>query len=109
LILPEDTALDPDICVYPLELKAEDLAGDKVALLIEIAVSSRRYDLGKKAELYARMGVRELWVVDANARTTHVHRRPREGGWDSITRIPFEDAVSPLAPLDVPLRIGDAG
>lgn len=108
LILPEDTALDPDICIYPLELKTEDLTGDKVALLIEIAVSSRRYDLGKKAELYARMGVRELWVADVNARTTHVHRGPQDGGWDSVARIPFEDALIPLAPLDVSLRLADA-
>ncbi len=113
LILPEDTALDPDICIYPLDVKTEDLSGEKVTLVIEIAVSSRRYDLGKKAELYSRMGVQELWVVDANARTTHVHRGPHRGplggAWSEILRVAFEEQISPVATPDVPVRIADAG
>jgi Uma2 family endonuclease len=109
LILPENTALDPDICVYPLSLKAADLAGDKVVLVVEIAVSSKRYDLGVKAELYTRMGVKELWVVDVNARTTHVHRDPDAGGWGRIQRVPFEEPLSPVAAADVVVRISDAG
>ena len=109
LILPDHTALDPDICVFPIELSAKDLAGEKVALVIEIAVSSKRYDLGKKAELYARMGVPELWVVDANARTTHVHRGAQGGGWRDITSVRFEDSLSPLADVTLSVRIADAG
>jgi Uma2 family endonuclease len=109
LILPQNTAVDPDICIYPLELRAEDLTGEKVALVIEIAVSSKTYDLGLKAGLYARMGVRELWVVDAKARTTHVHRGPEEGGWREIASVSFDESLSPLAAPDAPVRIADAG
>lgn len=109
LILPDNTALDPDICVYPLHLKAADLAGDKVALIAEVAVSSKRYDLGKKAGLYSSMGVQELWVVDANARTTHVHRGPQAGGWRDIVQVPFEEPLSPIADVTLSVRIADAG
>jgi len=109
LILPDNTALDPDICVYPLSLNAADLAGDKVVLVIEVAVSSKRYDLGKKAGLYSRMGVPELWVVDANARTTHVHRGPQDGGWRDISVVRFEDSLSPVADVTLSVRIADAG
>lgn len=109
LILPDNTALDPNICVYPLDLQAEDLAGEKVALVIEIAVSSKRYDLGLKAELYARMGVLELWVVEANARVTHVHRRALNRAWADISVVPFADALSPLAAPGLSIRIAEAG
>jgi Uma2 family endonuclease len=109
LILREHTALDPDICVYPLAVETKNLSGDKVSLLIEIAVSSRSYDLCQKAELYSRMGVQELWVVDANARTTHVHRGPQGGGWRDIARVPFEEQLSPVADSAFAVRIADAG
>lgn len=108
LILPQHTALDPDICVYPLAVETKDLSGDKVSLVIEIAVSSRSYDLGKKAELYSRMGVPELWVVDADSRITHVHRGPQDGGWRDISRVRFEDALAPLAEPSLALQIADA-
>lgn len=109
LVHPDFTAVVADICVYPLELQAADLSGDKVDLVIEIAENSLHYDLNGKARLYSRMDVRELWVVDANARTTHVHRGPQEGGWSEIRVIPLDDALSPLAPLDVSLRLAEAG
>ena len=45
-------------------------------LVVEIADSSLRYDLGRKARLYARFGMRELWVIDAVKMTTRVFRDP---------------------------------
>jgi Uma2 family endonuclease len=109
LILLDDTMLDPDICIYPLGVSAKDLTGEKTTLVIEIAVSSRSYDLGQKAGLYSRMGVPELWVVDANARTTHVHRGPQDGGWRDISAVRFEDSLSPVADVTLSVRIADAG
>lgn len=108
LILPKYTALDPDICVYPLDVETKDLSGEKVSLLIEIAISSKSYDLGRKAGLYARMGVQELWVIEGEARITHVHRGPGEGAWRDIRRVPFDEQLSPLAASDVVVRIADA-
>ncbi len=108
-ILLDDTVLDPDICIYPLEHVGErpdgreDDAGDRDRRV------EQNYDLGQKAELYSRMGVPELWVVDANARTTHVHRGPQDGGWRDISRVPFEDQLSPVADATLSVRIADAG
>lgn len=109
LVLPEHTALDPDVCIYPIGVETEELSGDKVSLVIEIAVSSRSYDLGRKARLYARMGVQELWVVDVQARMTHVHRGARDGAWAANTAFAFDEPLSPLAAADISLRIADAG
>ena len=39
--------------------------------------SSLRYDIGRKAALYASFGIRELWVIDAVRLTTRVLPRAR--------------------------------
>ena len=109
LILPEYTALDPDICVYPLDVETKDLSGEKVSLLVEIAHASRSYDLGRKAALYARMGAPELWVVDAAAKVTHVHRGPGEGVWSEVRIVRADEDFSPLIAPVVKLRISESG
>ena len=50
-------------------------------LVVEIADSSKRYDIGRKAKLYASFGVRELWVVDAVRLTARVFRQPAAEGY----------------------------
>ena len=39
-------------------------------------MTSLAYDRGLKARLYARHGVNELWVIDAERRRTFVHSGP---------------------------------
>lgn len=56
-------------------------------LVIEIANTSRRFDLGTKAELYAAQGLPEYWVIDIRARTVHVHREPFPDGYGSVVRV----------------------
>ena len=49
-----------------------------VLLVIEVAESSIGYDRTVKAELYARLGVVEYWLIDLNARCRHPpHRADR--------------------------------
>ena len=45
--------------------------------MVEIADSSLRYDIGRKAALYASFGIRELWAIDAVRLTTCVFREPQ--------------------------------
>ena len=41
--------------------------------------------MGRKAALHASFGVRELWVIDANQRRTHIHTGPKKAGaWEHI-------------------------
>jgi len=44
------------------------LPGSSIRLLVEVSVSSLRYDLTVKQRLYARTGVPEYWVADVNGR-----------------------------------------
>jgi Uma2 family endonuclease len=50
-----------------------------VLLIVEVSDSTLRYDRDVKAELYAKHGIPELWVVDVPDRRLHVFRQPRDG------------------------------
>lgn len=102
IFLSATTFLEPDICIYPERLQSQDVRGPDILLAIEVAATTLAYDRGLKAQLYARYGVRELWVIDANARRTWVHKGPTESGWTSIVELPPEaelrcDAVPAFA------------
>jgi Uma2 family endonuclease len=50
-----------------------------VLLLIEVSDSTLAFDRGAKAELYARHGVAEYWVIDVERGVLHVFREPNDG------------------------------
>lgn len=66
-----------------------------IFLLVEVADSSLALDAGAKLALYARAGIRELWIVDLTTNSVLVHRGPRGDGYDRVTR------VEPSGVLDV--------
>ena len=68
-----------------------------VALVVEIADSSVEYDLGEKAQLYARAGIADYWVVLAEASVVVIHRQPSANGYGSVARLAGADRISPLA------------
>src|SRR5271157_1787715 len=104
--LSEDTYLEPDVVVYPATLEPKDLTGPNVLLVVEIADTSRRYDMGRKANLYARFAVRELWVIDAAKLTTRVFHEPAASGYARALDCPAAERVVPLfAPEAFALRI----
>jgi Uma2 family endonuclease len=94
LYLDELTFLEPDILVYSKIFLPEDVRGPDVDLIIEVADSSKAYDLGRKASIYARFGVRELWVIEAEHRVTTIHRNPIDGEWTSTERLGPEASLA---------------
>jgi Uma2 family endonuclease len=96
--------LEPDIAVFPKELFKKSttfaqLDPGEAHLVIEVAASSLAYDKGLKARLYARHGVKEFWVIDANTRSTWVHTGASGDGWSSITeRGPQDVLTTPALP-----------
>lgn len=60
-------------------------------LVIEVSDSTLKTDLGVKAELYARVGVPEYWVIDlAGSRALlHTNPRPDGSGYDGQLDVPF--------------------
>jgi Uma2 family endonuclease len=57
-----------------------------VLLVVEVADTSRAFDRTVKAPLYARTGVRELWVVDVIDEVVEVHRKAQRGAYREIER-----------------------
>lgn len=77
-------------------------------LVVEVAESSLKRDLGVKADLYARSGFREYWVVDQVHRQVVVHRDPSpEGTWASIARHGPEATLRPVALPGVSVAVSD--
>lgn len=92
--LSDDSFVEPDFVFFR---KAAGLAAlnPKTALLaVEVADSSLRWDLGRKALLYAHCGIPELWVIDAVAETTHVHTGPGLEGYRSIRQAAAAETVA---------------
>jgi Uma2 family endonuclease len=80
----------PDLAL--LEARADDYAGAHprtadVLLVVEVADTTLAFDLGRKAALYARCGIAELWVVDVNERAIHVFRKPAQDGYGEAFRV----------------------
>ena len=94
--LSEDTYLEPDVVIYPRTTGIRGLAADNVLLVVEIADSSLRYDIGRKAALYAGFGIRELWVIDAVRLTTRVFREPAADGYREAQDFGPADRLMPL-------------
>lgn len=64
-----------------------------VRLLIEIAASSLKQDLGPKLRLYARTGVPEYWVADVNGRRIIRFHAPVGKDYAERTEYAFGDTV----------------
>jgi Uma2 family endonuclease len=104
--LSEDTYLEPDVVIYPRATGIRGLAADNALLVVEIADSSLRYDIGRKAALYASFGIRELWVIDAVRLTTRVFRDPAADGYRNAMDFGPADRLTPLiAPEAFALRL----
>ena len=99
--LSEDTYLEPDVVVYARATGLKGLTGSNVLLVVEIADSSLRYDMGRKPALYAAFGVRELWVIDAVKLAARIFRDPAADGyrnsWEFAAPDPLTPAFAPPA------------
>lgn len=111
--LGQDVIVEPDLAIVAAGIfRGQPTALPRpnprdIVLLIEIAVSSLDYDRKVKAAIYARHGVREFWVIDANERKTFVHTGPSGDGWSSIVERGPTDALTPAALPGLAVRLAD--
>lgn len=78
---------EPDLYIAPPGSLVGRGLPTAASLVIEVAASSLRYDLGVKAQLYGRIGVPDYWVVDLTAQRIVVHREPTARGYDTVRRV----------------------
>ena len=90
--------VEPDIMV--LKGRVEDYEGrrvkpsEDVTLLVEVSDSTLLRDQTLKAELYAKQGVPEYWIVNLPSRTLEVRRLPRPEGYAEIRIYAEGESVS---------------
>jgi Uma2 family endonuclease len=74
LYINDHEFLEPDFIFWPRSIGVKDIKPKDVMLLVEASDSSLSYDLGRKAKIYAQIGIREYWVVNAPTLSVRVHR-----------------------------------
>ncbi len=111
--LATDVLVDADVAVVrragyrPSKSGFAQPRSPDVLLVVEIAASSLAYDREIKSPLYARYGVQELWLIDADKRITWIHSGPSGDGWSSIVeRGPKETLTTPALP-NFAIRLAD--
>ena len=100
VIISDRSVPQPDLAL--LRPRADDYSSahpkvSDVFLLVEVADTTLAFDLGRKAQLYARCGVAEVWVVDVNARVIHVFREPTATGYRTSLIIESGQSVACVA------------
>ena len=91
---------EPDFAVLKkaaTEYKTGNPPPQDVRLLIEISDSTLAFDLGTRANLYARAEIADYWVVDIAGRRSLVRRAPNGGSYSSVTAYTEGAALAPLA------------
>ena len=91
----------------PRSLAPGDVRAPDVRLAIEVSDTSLTRDLRIKAELYARFGVVDYWVVDVRAERVLVHREPGPAGYGDVRVASREEAVKALRIPGLALRLAD--
>ncbi len=94
--LGEYSEPQPDLAVVSLDDGGSRTEHPEHALLvIEVAVSSLRYDRLAEGPVYARWGIPEYWIVDVEGRAVEVHTLPdREAArYRSVVKLSDRDEL----------------
>jgi Uma2 family endonuclease len=101
---------EPDVIVMrpgSKELRTDAPIPADLMLVTEVSLTTRDYDLGAKAALYAAAGIVEYWVLDLRDSCIVVHREPAGDRYRSIVAYSADEMVSPLASPAASIRLLD--
>jgi len=102
----EDSLPEPDLAVVePRYFRGGH--PDHAFLIIEVADASLKFDRQEKAELYARAGVPEYWVVNLIDKIVEQHSDPAGGSYTRVTPYRPSETLAPLAFTDVAVRVAE--
>ena len=86
--LDEHTEPQPDLTVLRVRDYRESLPmPEDVLLLIEVSDTTLAYDRGVKLPLYARAGIREVWIVDLVDEVIERHIDPSRDGYRGFKKV----------------------
>ena len=98
---------EPDFLIGPVGSSPTSVRPEEVALLIEVAHWSLKFDTTAKASLYASAGVRDYWVVNARTLATKVYRGPSRKGYGSVLDVKSSKVLVPLGVPSLTLKLAD--
>ncbi|ETN88317.1 Uma2 family endonuclease [Thermus sp. NMX2.A1] len=102
-----DSELYPDLALLQprSDFYEERLPEAQDALLVvEVAETSLRHDLGVKVPLYASAGVPEVWVVDLEGGQVLVHREPKGEGYREVRTLGPGDTLAFMG-VEIPVEV----
>ena len=102
--IPTNGAPQPHIVATSEPDGEGPVPASSVALLVEISDSTLHFDLGKKAQIYAKAGIAEYWVVDIEGRRILCHARPGVDGYPEPVEVLFGDIVASTTIADLQVR-----
>jgi Uma2 family endonuclease len=98
LTLDPDSMPEPDLAVVRGTARDYLDAHPTTALLVvEVAHTSLPFDRRKKAPLYARAGIPELWILDLEHSALQVYREPGGRAYGSVALLRKGESIRPLA------------
>ena len=104
--LDEHTEPQPDLTALRVRDYRESLPKpEDVLLLIEVSDTPLSYDRGVKLPLYARAGIREVWIVDLQSESIERHTDPLDGGYGSLERARRGKTIEPAAMPELAIRV----
>ncbi len=99
----------PNVAVYEGEVRDFEALPSHALLIVEVSLSTLRFDQVRKASVYARAGIAEYWIVNVAERVSEVHRQPsaRTGIYEERWTLNADAFVSPLAAPESVLKVAD--
>lgn len=95
VVLVDDTVVGGDALVLRKPVtRSGMLTGSDVLLVVEVAESTLRRDLGMKRGKYAAAGIPSYWVVDGGHSIIHVHAEPVDGEYTNVRTVRFGEPLS---------------
>lgn len=76
-----------------------------VLLIVEVADTTLDYDRQIKVPLYARAGIREVWVVNLMDEWVEVYTRPADGAYQNVSRHGRGGAINSADALNLTLTV----
>ena len=101
-----DMYLEPDLVIYKFGASPSYVSPSDSLLVVEVSDSSLRYDRERKVKIYAGLGVREYWVIDAHKLETIVHLEPVEQRYMKVSTHAPSETIAPLALPQLTVSLG---
>ena len=94
LSLPPHNMPEPDVLVARSDAAGDYWTAADTAIVIEVAASTLRGDLGIKKQIYAEHGIAEYWVTDVERQRVHQFWTPQDGAYRDTRIVPLAGPIA---------------